>query len=367
MRLGKFYVGIDAEERRSIASRRVIPMTVVVGAVVALILAALGLLAFQAPPRKFRIVWQNKTGADLNNVTAEWASDQAGCGVLVTGGSAGYGTFRSRLPEEVIVGWTDGSGQHHWETIKVAQLAPSDLEVHIVLNINADQTVQVTFFLGPDLSEYVPNETPAEAARRAAQHAFFEAARRGDIKELQEHLDAGVDINRLYRDLRGSAIGSAVQANQHEAVAFLLDSGAEIRDSIWYAARDSDVHMLDVLVEHGGDVNQHGLYGGTPLCVAVENGRTEIVRNLLAHGADVDKPGPNHNPPVFVAASGARADILRLLIDAGADVNSPGTTGMTPLQMVMRSEHQRRRFNVRTAGGRPFEPIIEMLVEAGAR
>ena len=89
--------------------------------------------------------------------------------------------------------------------------------------------------------------------------------------------------------------------------------------------RDSD-HEADANAACTGD-------GSTPLYIAAEYGRTEIVKLLLYHKAYVNastrKDGVS---PVSVAAQNGHTEVVKLLLDHKADVNaSRHTGGSTPL------------------------------------
>ncbi len=68
-----------------------------------------------------------------------------------------------------------------------------------------------------------------------------------------------------------------------------------------------------------------GEYGKSPLHVAAEAGRVEIVDLLLARGADPNAREDGDNTyPMHWAAAGGRLDIVRRLADAGGDVVGRG-------------------------------------------
>ena len=50
---------------------------------------------------------------------------------------------------------------------------------------------------------------------------------------------------------------------------------------LWIASANGNVAMLEVLIEAGGNVNQHGNKNATPLFMASKNVHIDIVRRLL--------------------------------------------------------------------------------------
>ncbi|HEX8883346.1 MAG TPA: ankyrin repeat domain-containing protein, partial [Noviherbaspirillum sp.] len=97
------------------------------------------------------------------------------------------------------------------------------------------------------------------------------------------------------------------------------------------------------------DIEQQNINGMTPLCLAVANGRDDIVSLLLERGALVNHVSRNHCTPLWLATSvptyqpEAASDknqtmasvtsevLINLLLDKGANVNQPSARGETPL------------------------------------
>jgi len=108
---------------------------------------------------------------------------------------------------------------------------------------------------------------------------------------------------------------------------------------IFEAARWGTVRDIEQHINNGADINtpQPGT-GSTPLHDAITNPYfgVEIVRYLISKGADVNVHSNGGNTPLHVAAINpyADAEILRLLISKGADVNAKNGAGKTPLDFA---------------------------------
>jgi len=125
-----------------------------------------------------------------------------------------------------------------------------------------------------------------------------------------------------------------------EIVKLLIDQGAEINmqmDDGWTAlmdAIDSDhIKIAKLLIEKGADVNLKSKsrpleapegksmqFGGwTALMAAAFKGNTEIAKLLIDKGADVNAKDEHGQTPLVVAKQWKRLEIIRLLEEAGAN------------------------------------------------
>jgi ankyrin repeat protein len=149
-------------------------------------------------------------------------------------------------------------------------------------------------------------------------------------------------------------------ANADPAISLAIGIGSETQ-SIEHG-NDTD-NLADGLVNgwqklsgaNTVDMEQQNSKGMTPLCLAVANGREDIVRLLVQCGALVNHASHNLRTPLWLAASMpayqraaasdedpdlASADgeaMIRLLLEKSADVNMPSVCGETPLHAAAAS------------------------------
>ncbi|MCH2245520.1 MAG: ankyrin repeat domain-containing protein [Crocosphaera sp.] len=110
--------------------------------------------------------------------------------------------------------------------------------------------------------------------------------------------------------------------------------------------------MLELLINHGADVNAKDKSGITPLHHGVSIANKEIVQLLINHGADVNAKDDYVRTPLNFGVSIANKEIVQLLINHGADVNAKDKSGITPLHDAVFAENKE---------------IVELLINHGAR
>jgi len=162
-------------------------------------------------------------------------------------------------------------------------------------------------------------ETEAlEQARRALeqdpQWALVRAVAEGDLRRVEELLEAGADVNGPSPAMQLTPLATAVSSARLDMVRKLIDLGADVRRPgmagmplMFFAVASRSRANVQAMLEAGVEVDAPDLLGRTPLHHAVE---------LL-----VDP------------------EIIETLIRAGADVNAVTKSGDTPLSLVGRSRH----------------------------
>ncbi|PYS70942.1 MAG: hypothetical protein DMF69_11975 [Acidobacteria bacterium] len=166
---------------------------------------------------------------------------------------------------------------------------------------------------------------------RPLDRALVEAAESGEIKDLEELLSAGANINGIV-DGDGTALIVAAREGNKTAVEFLIGRGA--------------------------DVNLGASGDGNPLIMASREGHVEIVRLLLDHSASVDLVVEGDENALIQASGSGQLEVVRLLVSRGANVNARVWTGdpqrewRTPLGVARKEGHN---------------AVVEFLISAGAR
>lgn len=133
------------------------------------------------------------------------------------------------------------------------------------------------------------------------------------------------------------------------------DKGFDIRDEmtvnmfpegrpetpLMIAARKGKLTALEVLVNHGANVNNDKTIGkSTPLLHAIKNKqKEEVIKKLIELGANVDHQDLLGRTALFWATYHGLTKIIKVLIDAGADIKLQNNVGITALSVAAIMNH----------------------------
>jgi len=117
-----------------------------------------------------------------------------------------------------------------------------------------------------------------------------------------------------------------------------------------------------VLLSAGADANATDNSNGSPLYLACERGKSELVKLLLSRGADphIGKDQYGYIYPIHAACDGSHYDAVKLLLEYGACVDISDRSGKTALhhaiQSVLRHNTDSDRITV----------LVQLLLDEGA-
>jgi len=190
----------------------------------------------------------------------------------------------------------------------------------------------------------------SEQERARATALLFEAAKAGRVREVQECLANGADVNvSKGRDVETPLCWASY--NGHTAVVELLLARRDIdvnkADSggitpLNEASFNGHTTVVELLLARGDiDVNKANTNGWTPLLNTIQEGHTEVVELLLAHrDIDVNKATTKGSTPLYMASQEGHPEVVELLLARGdIDVNNAKTTGATPLFIASQEGH----------------------------
>ena len=121
------------------------------------------------------------------------------------------------------------------------------------------------------------------------------------------------------------------------------------------AAHFGRLEILRVLLGYGSDPNavSHNLLGNTPLHAAIAGNQREAVALLLQNGANPNTTDSGGWTPLHLAAHGGSESIAKDLLAAGADPTIPNAQGDTPLTTAREQGHRNVASLLTKAGAAP--------------
>jgi ankyrin repeat protein len=107
------------------------------------------------------------------------------------------------------------------------------------------------------------------------------------------------------------------------------------RMDIFTAALFGDLKVINQHIEAGTDLNAKDDYGSTPLIIASTFGKTEVAKTLIEAGVDLNITNRDGGTALHSAAFLCRTEIVKALIENGADKSIKNIYGSTARESVM--------------------------------
>ncbi len=154
---------------------------------------------------------------------------------------------------------------------------------------------------------------------------LFWATRMNKRETAEALISQGADVN-FKIDSQITLLHHAARVGADGVVQLLLTHGADVNAKnrqgltpLHAAAEEGHRQIVELLITSGADFNARNTSNdATPLHRAVVGGHREVVETLLAHGADMDVKNRRGRTPLAVANQFGRAEIVELLHKHGA-------------------------------------------------
>jgi ankyrin repeat protein len=170
----------------------------------------------------------------------------------------------------------------------------------------------------------------------------------GDLEMVQVLLDCKVAVNAQndsdWAPLHDASDGDRFATTRNvvqsfpDTIQLLLEHGADVNirgldDStrLHRATNNGNAEIVRMLLKHGANVDAKNYKGRTPLQKATENGTGKAVRVLLEHCADVGEKDNEGRTPLHKAAENGSDEAVRVLLERGAKIDAKDDEGQTPL------------------------------------
>ena len=182
----------------------------------------------------------------------------------------------------------------------------------------------------------------AKADPNTEFHFFTKDSSIGDLPRTLRDRDGKLVRMVSPEELFSTPLVIAATLDNLEAVKRLLAAGADPNKTDVMGGTPlmaaQDIRIMRLLVEHGANVNaQTSPMGFTPLLLSLDRG-TDALQLLLDHGADINKPAFSSLTPLMYALIRSENSVstARILIRHGANLRAKTRNGATVLMFACR-------------------------------
>lgn len=181
------------------------------------------------------------------------------------------------------------------------------------------------------------------------QIALADAAEKGDLSRMQQAIERGADVDHTGREGMVPLYWALLKRNV-AGFKYLLEQGANpqtvtrlpegFQDAeasvMELAVTDPDPAYLKALLEHGADPNTiYNTEWNIPVIYrAIMTRRIKNVEVLLEHGADINYQDKSLETPLMQAVKARQFEIALFLLSAGADPTIEDNLGGSPVDIV---------------------------------
>lgn len=151
---------------------------------------------------------------------------------------------------------------------------------------------------------------------------------KNELDSVKYFIDEGNDINGIYP--RYSILEQAIRLNRMEILRFLLDQDANVNTqnnrttplyiAVIYGYHYDTNEAVELLVEHGADVNFTGLNGLTPFVLACKISNTPAAEYLYEKGADPTIKDVRGNDFFYYVLRGSDPNLIHFFTSRGFEI-----------------------------------------------
>jgi ankyrin repeat protein len=164
------------------------------------------------------------------------------------------------------------------------------------------------------------------------------AAQAGSLREIEELLERGANINEKHLPTGRTPLAVASHCGNDEVVALFLRREADhtILDSegmspLHLAASRGHYRSVEVLLQEKVYIDTPGPDRRTSFRMAAENGDLDVMKLLLRHGAKVNSWDSQNSTALHSAARNGELEVAKLLLGNGIDCEAKDAKLMTAM------------------------------------
>ncbi len=162
-----------------------------------------------------------------------------------------------------------------------------------------------------------------------------------NTEEVEEWVMQGNDPNQCMENGRTLLLYLAALHNDTEALAFLINNGADLQthctpryEALFVAVKENNsVPVVETLINNNANIVATDEDGNTALILtAAYNTNPQIISSLLEYGLKIDtKNNYGFDALTMAVYNNERIPMLQTLLDNGANINARDNAGHTPL------------------------------------
>uniref|UniRef100_A0A3Q3N1T2 Ankyrin repeat and SOCS box containing 15a n=1 Tax=Mastacembelus armatus TaxID=205130 RepID=A0A3Q3N1T2_9TELE len=173
------------------------------------------------------------------------------------------------------------------------------------------------------------------------------AVKAGLVENVKMLLDHGASPHTPNGRNESPLLLAAVRAGSHQMVSCLIAGGArgdQVCLKKWTAVHEASrvgcAHILELLLQNGGQVLEPDQHGVTPLGIAAEYSHPDVLELLIKNGEPPPHGlAPNGDTVLYDAAGSGNPDCIDLLLQHGANPNIPNLSSQLPIHRAAYEGH----------------------------
>ncbi|WP_168463972.1 ankyrin repeat domain-containing protein [Wolbachia endosymbiont of Ctenocephalides felis wCfeT] len=159
---------------------------------------------------------------------------------------------------------------------------------------------------------------------------LVDAVEEPNLEKVKEYIEKGANVNTR-NHIGETLLHAAAYQGDLDIAEYLIEKGADVNSDVerfgkplHAAIVEGNLNMVELLLNSGANINVGGRYHSAPLLYAIEVDQLEVASFLINKGADVNVTEERSGKtPLHLAAEKGRKDIVELLLSCkGIDINA---------------------------------------------